>query len=65
MPSKLQTTVEMVAYTAKDICSHPEVFTAFLETAANNYKYGFRDQMLIFNCSFGRPQCAVPAAPCI
>lgn len=36
MPSKLQTTVEMVAYTAKDICSHPEVFTAFLETAANN-----------------------------
>ena len=32
MPSKLQTTVEMVAYTAKDICSHPEVFTAFLET---------------------------------
>ena len=48
MPSKLQTTVEMVAYTAKDICSHPEVFTAFLETAANNYKYGFRDQLLIF-----------------
>ena len=48
MPSKYQTTVEMVAHTAKDITSHPETFMSFLETAANNYKYGFRDQMLIF-----------------
>ena len=58
MPSKLQTTVEMVAYTAKDICSHPEVFTAFLETAANNYKYGFRDQMLIFAQKPNATACA-------
>jgi len=58
MPSKLQTTVEMVAYTAKDICSHPEVFTAFLETAANNYKYGFRDQMLIFAQNPNATACA-------
>ena len=48
MPSKFQTTVEMVAHTAKDITSHPETFMSFLETAANNYKYSFRDQMLIF-----------------
>ena len=39
MPSKFQTTVEMVAHTAKDITSHPETFMSFLETAANNYKY--------------------------
>lgn len=58
MPSKLQTTVEMVAYTAKDICSHPEVFTAFLETAAHNYKYGFRDQMLIFSQKPNATACA-------
>lgn len=48
MPSKLQTTVAMAEYTAKDISSRPEVFAEFLTTAAHNYKYGFRDQMLIF-----------------
>ena len=30
MPSKFQTTVEMVAHTAKDITAHPETFMSFL-----------------------------------
>lgn len=58
MPSKFQTTVEMVAHTAKDITSHPETFMSFLETAANNYKYSFRDQMLIFAQKPSATACA-------
>ena len=48
MPSKFQTTVAMAEYTARDISSRPEVFAEFLTTAAHNYKYSFRDQLLIF-----------------
>lgn len=58
MPSKLQTTVAMAEYTAKDISSRPEVFTEFLTTAAHNYKYGFRDQMLIFAQKPNATACA-------
>ena len=58
MPSKFQTTVEMVAHTAKDITAHPETFMSFLETAANNYKYSFRDQMLIFAQKPSATACA-------
>ncbi len=59
MPSKLQTTVAMAEYTAKDISSRPEVFTEFLTTAAHNYKYGFRDQMLIFAQKPNATACAL------
>ena len=58
MPSKFQTTVAMAEYTAKDISSRPEVFTEFLTTAAHNYKYGFRDQMLIFAQKPNTTACA-------
>ena len=58
MPSKFQTTVAMAEYTAKDISSRPEVFAEFLTTAAHNYKYGFRDQMLIFAQKPNATACA-------
>ena len=58
MPSKFQTTVETAAHTAKDITSHPETFMEFLCTAANNYKYSFRDQMLIFAQKPNATACA-------
>ena len=58
MPSKFQTTVAMAEYTARDISSRPEVFAEFLTTAAHNYKYGFRDQMLIFAQKPNATACA-------
>lgn len=58
MPSKFQTTVAMAEYTAKDISFRPEVFAEFLTTAAHNYKYGFRDQMLIFAQKPNATACA-------
>ncbi len=48
MPSKYNLTVEMSAQTAKKIASSPSTYMAFLETAANNCKYSFEDQLLIF-----------------
>lgn len=58
MPSKFQTTVAMAEYTARDISSHPEVFAEFLTTAAHNYKYSFRDQLLIFAQKPNATACA-------
>lgn len=48
MPGKYNLTVEMSAQTAKEIASDPSKYMAFLTTAANNYKYSFEDQLLIF-----------------
>ena len=47
MPSKYQIISEMAAREALDITSSPEKYMAFLNTAANNYKYDFREQLLI------------------
>ena len=48
MPSKYNLTLELSAYTAKEIASEPKTYMDFLRTAANNYKYSFADQILIF-----------------
>ena len=58
MPSKYNLTVEMSAQTAKEITSSPAKFMAFLETAANNYKYSFEDQLLIFAQKPSATACA-------
>ena len=47
MPSKLQIIKEMAAREALSITTNTERFMAFLHTAANNYKYDFKEQLLI------------------
>jgi len=58
MPRKYNLTVDLSAYTAKEVSSSPEKFRAFLKTAANNYKYSFDDQILIFAQKPGATACA-------
>jgi N12 class adenine-specific DNA methylase len=48
MPSKYSLTLELSSYTAREIAKKPQHYMAFLRTAANNYKYSFADQLLIF-----------------
>ena len=48
MPSKYQIITELAATTARDITSSAGKYMAFLTTAANNFKYSFRDQLLIY-----------------
>lgn len=47
MPSKYQIIMEMASQTARDITSNAQRYTDFLVTAANNYKYSFKEQLLI------------------
>lgn len=47
MPSKYQIISELASRTARDITSKAERYTSFLVTAANNYKYSFKEQLLI------------------
>lgn len=47
MPSKYKIIMEMVSQTARDVTSNVERYTDFLVTAANNYKYSFKEQLLI------------------
>ena len=47
MPSKYQLITEMASVAATDITSDAERYTDFLVTAANNYKYRFKEQLLI------------------
>ena len=58
MPSKYKTIVEMAAFTATDIAKHPHLYPDFLTTAANNYKYSFRDQLLIYAQKPNATACA-------
>ena len=48
MPGKYETTVQLAAQTAKKIARDGNSYLAFLTTAAHNFKYNFRDQLLIF-----------------
>ena len=48
LPSKYQTTVETSIRETMQITSSPARFMSFLDTAAQNYKYPFRDQVLIY-----------------
>ena len=47
MPSKYRIILEMASQTARDIVSNADRYTDFLITAANNYKYSFKEQLLI------------------
>ena len=47
MPSKLEIIKQMAAQEALSITSNTERFKSFLHTAANNYKYDFKEQLLI------------------
>ena len=47
MPSKYRIILEMASQTARDIASNGDRYTDFLITAANNYKYSFKEQLLI------------------
>ena len=47
MPSKYRIILEMASHTARDITSNADRYTDFLITAANNYKYSFKEQLLI------------------
>ncbi len=58
MPSKYNLTLELSAYTAKEIASEPKTYMDFLRTAANNYKYSFADQVLIYAQKPSATACA-------
>ena len=58
MPSKYQIISEMAAREAARISSGAGRYMAFLETAANNYKYTFREQLLIYNQKPDATACA-------
>lgn len=47
MPSKYRIILEMASQTARNIASNADRYTDFLITAANNYKYSFKEQLLI------------------
>lgn len=48
MPSKYQLVNEISNETLKDITSNSENWIKFLDTASNNYKYSFNEQVLIY-----------------
>ena len=48
MPTKHDLVAQIAAQTAEQISSGPGAYLDFLTTAANNYKYHFREQLLIF-----------------
>ena len=48
MPRKNEILSELLSTKTKEIVSSPGNYTAFLRTAAQNYKYSFREQVLIF-----------------
>ncbi len=48
MPSKYDAISALAAHTAYGISDSPDAYMDFLKTAANNYKYSFDDQLLIY-----------------
>lgn len=48
MPNKIQQYSQLVSETMQRIASSPSQWAAFLSTAANNYKYSYPDQLMIF-----------------
>lgn len=47
MPRKDEFLSQLLSYKTQEIVSSPRNYTAFLQTAARNYKYGFQEQVLI------------------
>ena len=58
MPSKYRLTVELSKQTARELSSSPGKYMSFLRTAANNYKYSFADQILIYAQKPSATACA-------
>jgi len=58
MASKLENIAELTAQTAQTITRNFDRWTAFLTTAGNNYKYKFKDQVLIFEKKPDATACA-------
>ena len=48
MPKKTESVVQLAVQTARQITTSSANYMAFLTTAAHNFKYNFRDQLLIF-----------------
>ena len=48
MASKYQVIVSVAEHTANDITKNGDTWMRFLTTAASNYKYRFKDQLLIY-----------------
>ncbi len=48
MPGKKESIIQLAAQTACQISTTGEAYMAFLTTAARNFKYCFRDQLLIY-----------------
>ena len=48
MPNKYQLINEMANETLKEITNSPQNWIKFLDTASNNYKYSFNEQVLIY-----------------
>ena len=58
MPSKYQLVNEMANDTLKEITSNSENWIKFLQTASNNYKYSFNEQVLIYAQKPNATACA-------
>ena len=58
MTNKYQLTNEMARVTLNEITSNPEKWIEFLDTASNNYKYDFNEQVLIFAQKPNATACA-------
>ena len=48
MTSKYQNILQLEEFVARDITTNSEKYTSFLTTAANNFKYSFEEQLLIY-----------------
>ena len=48
MASKYQNILQLEEFVARDITTNSEKYTSFLITAANNFKYSFEEQLLIY-----------------
>ena len=58
MPNKYQLVNEIVNETLKEITQSGENWTNFLNTASNNYKYSFNEQVLIYAQKPNATACA-------
>ena len=58
MAKKLGSIVELAAQNAREISANSGNYMAFLTTAAHNFKYNFRDQLLIYAQKPGATACA-------
>ena len=58
MPSKYSLTIELSKQTVRDLSASHGKYMSFLVTAANNYKYSFADQVLIYAQKPSATACA-------